>query len=397
MNLATLRPTRYDDRYMDSVYLDNNATTRIDDRVVDAMLPFLREQYGNASSLHQLGQYAAHHIDEARAQVAALINAGDREIVFTSGGTEANNLAIRGVLAARPTKRHVVTTAVEHPSVLRLCAQLEREGIRVTYCPVDSLGRLDLDHLADAIDDDTALVAAMHANNETGVLWPIDQIGAITRERNVPLFVDAIQTVGKLPVDVTSFPADLLSIAAHKIHGPKGVGALYIRRGTRLRPLIIGGHQQRDRRGGTEDTAGIVAFGTAATLAAEHANEESTRVAALRDRLETELCNRIDIAAVIGDRDHRLPNTTNIAFAALEAEALLLLCSENQICVSSGSACSSGSLEPSHVLTAMNIDPKLAHGAIRFSLSRYTTNEEIDRTLATLPALIDRLAAVAPV
>ncbi len=381
---------------MDMIYLDNNATTRIDDRVVEAMLPLLREQYGNPSSIHKMGQFAGHQTEEARAKVAALIGAKPREIVFTGGGTEANNLAIRGVLAGRPKKRHVVTTAVEHDSVLRLCRQLEREGVRVTYCGVDQLGRLDLDAFADALSDETALAAVMHANNETGVMFPIEAVGAIARERSVPLLVDAIQTVGKVPVDVTNLPADLLSIAAHKIHGPKGVGALYIRRGTHVRPLLIGGYQERDLRGGTENTAGIVGLGAAAELAAAHLDDEANRVAALRDRLETGICERIEIATVTGDTEHRLPNTTSIAFRALEAEALLLLLSEHGICASSGSACSSGSLEPSHVLQAMGIETEIAHGAVRFSLSRFTTDEEVDRTLEKLPALIDRLAAVSP-
>ena len=366
---------------MNWIYLDNNATTRPDPRVVEAMLPFLGDQYANPSSVHLFGQQVRHAVETAREQVAGALGAKPRQIVFTGGGSEANTLAIRGTLASRPNKRHFITTAVEHDSVLRLAGQLEKEGYRVTYLGVDPLGRLDLAELEAALADDTALVSVMHANNETGVIFPIERIGQLTAARGVPLHVDATQTVGKLPVDTGKLPVQLLTLAAHKFHGPKGVGAVYVGKGVRLRPQVLGGHQERDLRAGTENVPGIVGTGAAIQLAVTHLEEENTRVRALRDRLEAGLLERIAIAHVNGDRTQRLPNTINIGFEALEAEAVLMLLSKEGICVSSGSACSSGSLEPSHVLQAMGIDPRIAHGAVRFSLSRFTTDEEITRTL----------------
>ncbi len=378
------------------IYLDNNATTRPDPRVVEAMLPFLTERYANPSSVHLFGQQVRHAIETAREQVAAALGSKPRQIVFTGGGTEANALAIRGALAGRPDKRHFITTAVEHDSVLRLAEQLQKEGYRVTYLGVDTLGRLDMAELQASLDDETALVSVMHANNETGVLFPIEEIGKLTSARGVPLHVDATQTVGKLPVDVSRLPVQLLTLAAHKFHGPKGAGAVYVGRGVRIRPQILGGHQERDLRAGTENVAGIVGMGVAIQLAMDHLDEENTRVRALRDRLERGILERISIAHVNGDREHRLPNTTNIGFEALEAEAVLMLLSKEGVCVSSGSACSSGSLEPSHVLKAMGIDPRIAHGAVRFSLSRFTTDEEIERTLEIVPAAIERLRSLQP-
>lgn len=378
------------------IYLDNNATTRPDPRVVEAMLPFLTERYANPSSVHLFGQQVRHAVETAREQVAAALRSKPRQIVFTGGGTEANALAIRGALAGRPDKRHFITTAVEHDSVLRLAEQLQKEGYRVTYLGVDTLGRLDMAELQASLDDETALVSVMHANNETGVLFPIEEIGKLTAARGVPLHVDATQTVGKLPVDVSRLPVQLLTLAAHKFHGPKGAGAVYVGRGVRIRPQVLGGHQERDLRAGTENVAGIVGMGVAIQLAMDHLDEENTRVRALRDRLERGILERISIAHVNGDREHRLPNTTNIGFEALEAEAVLMLLSKEGVCVSSGSACSSGSLEPSHVLKAMGIDPRIAHGAVRFSLSRFTTDEEIERTLEIVPAAIERLRSLQP-
>lgn len=378
------------------IYLDNNATTRPDPRVVEAMLPFLTEQYANPSSVHLFGQQVRHAVETAREQVAAVLGVKPRQVVFTGGGSEANTLAIRGALVARPDKRHFITTAVEHDSVLRLAQQLEKEGYRVTYLGVDSAGRLDLAELAAALSDDTALASIMHANNETGVIFPIDRIGELTAARGVPLHVDATQTVGKLPVDAGKLPVQLLTLAAHKFHGPKGVGAVVIGRGVRLSPQVLGGHQERGLRAGTENVAGIVGTGAAMRLATEHFEEENTRVSRLRDTLEEGILGRVSIACVNGDRERRLPNTTNIGFAALEAEAILMLMSRHELCVSSGSACSSGSLEPSHVLTAMKIDPCIAHGAVRFSLSRFTTDGEITRALEIIPAVIERLQALQP-
>lgn len=379
---------------MSVIYLDNNATTRPHREVVQAMLPYLTEQYGNASSLHHLGQRARHAVEEARRQVASLIGTKPRRIIFTSGGTESINLAVRGALAAAGPSPHLVTTAVEHAAVLALKDELARQGVEVAVVGVDSFGRIDPQHIADAITDRTALVSVMHANNETGVLFPIDQIARITSDRGVPLHVDAVQTVGKLPIDVETLGIDLLSMSAHKIHGPKGVGALYVGRGARVRPQLWGGHQERDLRPGTENVSGIVGFGTAADIAGESGLAEQTAVARLRDRLQDGICRTIPIAHPIGDPRNRLPNTAHICFESLASEAILLLLSENDICVSSGSACSSGAVEPSHVLRAMGVPERIAHGAVRFSLSRYTTEREIDEVIEKLPALIDRLLAV---
>lgn len=373
---------------MNVIYLDNNATTRPDPRVVDAMLPYLREQYANPSSLHQFAQQARHAVELARHQVAALIHAPPRRIVFTGSTTESVHLAIRGVLAASPDRRHIVTTAVEHECVLRLCEQLEREGYVVTRLGVDSLGRLDLAELEAAITPETAMLSIMHANNETGVIFPIEAIASIAQRCNVPLHVDAAQSAGRIPVDVKVVPIDLLSFAAHKMHGPKGVGALYVRRGIRLQPMLLGGHQEHDLRAGTENVPGIIGFGVAAELAGRYVVEGAEDVRRLRDRLEAGILERVRFARRIGDEANRVPNTTCIGFESLEAEAILMVLSKHGICASSGSACSSGSLEPSHVLTAMGIDERLTHGAIRFSLSRYNTADEIDAVIEAIPSLL---------
>lgn len=378
------------------IYLDNNATTRVDPRVVEAMAPFWCEKYANPSSVHLFGQQVRHAVETAREQVAAALNGKPRQVVFTGGGSEANDLAIRGVLAGRADKRHFITTAVEHDSVLRPAEQLVKEGYRVTLLPVDTLGRLDLDALDAALDGDTALVSVMWANNETGVIFPIEEVARRTQARGVPLHVDATQAFGKLPVDVSRVPAQVLTLAAHKFHGPKGVGIVYVGRGVRLRPRVLGGHQERGLRAGTENVPGIVGTGVAAGLAVEHLHEETGRVRALRDRLERGILERVAIARVNGDVERRLPNTTNIGFEGLEAEAILMLLSRRELCASSGSACSSGSLEPSHVLKAMGVDERIAHGAVRFSLSRFTTDEEIDRALQIVPAAIERLRELEP-
>jgi cysteine desulfurase len=376
------------------IYLDNNSTTRAAAEVVAAMEPYWREQYGNASSMHVMGQAGRHAVETAREQVAALIRAKPREIVFTSGGMESDNLAIMGTLAAYPQKRHIVTTAVEHPAVHSLCQRLETQGYRVTFAGVDRSGRLDTDAFAAALTADTVLASAMYANNETGVLFPIKELAAIATSRGVPLHVDAVQALGKIDVDVASLGAGLLSLSAHKIHGPKGVGALYVRRGMRLRSHLVGGHQERDIRPGTENVAAIVGFGAAAVLAQARLKKGMDAVAALRDRLEAEILRRVPFARVIGDRTSRTPNTTNIGFERLSSEAILVALSENGVCASSGSACSSGSLEPSHVLQAMNIDQGVAHGAVRFSLSCETTAEEIEQALKVILDVVPRLAAL---
>lgn len=378
-------------------YLDNNATTQPDPRVVDAMLPLLREQYGNASSLHQFGAAVGAQVEQARAHVARLIAARDREIVFTSGGTEANNLALRGTLAARPTRRHVVISAVEHHAILEPAEALRREGVEVSLVGVDSDGRLDLDQLTDAIRDDTAIVSIMLANNETGAIFPIREVADLARKRGAVVHTDGVNALGKIDVNVTALGVDLLSLSAHKIHGPKGCGALYIRRGVSLRPQQLGGPQEQNRRGGTLNAPAIVGQGVACELlAAECAPaREMVRVAALRDRLESALLARVPGAVAIAAAGPRLPNTSCICFPGVASEAVLLLLSETGICASSGAACSSGSLEPSHVLQAMGLDPVLAQGQVRFSLSRMTTDAEVDAVIERLPGILRRVAATA--
>jgi cysteine desulfurase len=382
--------------HVDLIYLDNNATTQPAPEVVAEMLPYLTEFYGNPSSVHRFGQRSRQALDEARAKIASLVNCSDAELLFTGGGTESVNTAIRGILAARAPRKKIVTTTVEHSATRELNQQLVKEGFEVIELPVDQQGALNLDDLEQHLTDDLALVTIMWANNETGVLFPAEQIATLTKSKRIPFHCDATQAIGKIPVDLSAIPIDAMSFASHKFHGPKGVGTLFTRRGLRFRPLIIGGPQERARRGGTENVPAIAGMGKAADLA-KAALPEMTRVAQQRDRLERTILDSIPDTHVNGRTDARLPNTTNIAFARLEAEAILLLLSEKGICASAGAACASGSLEPSHVLRAMNIDPKIAHGAIRFSLSRYTTDAEIDHTLDILPQVINRLRAVLPV
>jgi cysteine desulfurase len=381
---------------MDVVYLDNNATTKPAPEVVAEMTPYLTEWYGNPSSVHRFGQRARQAIDEARARCAALIGCGESELMFTAGGTESTNSAVRGLLAARSPRKRIVTTTVEHSATRELCQRLAKEGAEIVQVRVDREGSLDLDELRLAVTDETALVTIMWANNETGVLFPVEQIAEICRAKRVPYHCDGTQAVGKIPVDVAALGVDAMSFASHKFHGPKGVGGLFVRRGVRIRPLMIGGPQERGRRGGTENVPGIVGMGKAAELA-KLSLPQMSGVAALRDRLERAILATIPDTHLMGGRDHRLPNTTNMAFARLEAEAILLLLSEQGVCASAGAACSSGSLDPSHVIRAMAIDDKVAHGAVRFSLSRYTTDGEIDRALEVLPRVIERLRKVLPV
>lgn len=383
---------------MKTVYMDNNATTRVAPEVIEAMLPFLAEMWGNPSSMHTFGGNVAKHIDNARRQVANLIGAQrESEIVLTSCGTESDNTAIRSALAAAPHKRRIVTTKVEHPAVLGLAKLLAKQDYDVIFLPVDSLGRLDTAALKEAITDDTAIVSVMWANNETGVIFPIEEIAKICDQRGVPLHVDAIQAVGKIPIDLRRTPITYLAISGHKLHAPKGVGALYVRRGTPFTPWLVGGHQERGRRGGTENVASIIGLGKACELARAHMEEEVTRIIDMRDRLERTIIEVIPKSHVHGDREHRLPNTTNIGFEAIEGEAILLMLNEYGICASSGSACASGSLDPSHVLVAMGVPFSRAHGSIRFSLSRYNTDEEIDFVLEKLPGIIKHLRHLSPV
>jgi cysteine desulfurase len=381
---------------MDVIYLDNNATTRPAPEVVEAMLPYLTEWYGNPSSVHRFGQRSRQAVEEARGQVARLIGCAEAEVMFTGGGTESVNTAVRGLLTARQPRRKIVTSTVEHSASRELCAQLEKEGTQVVAVEVDERGALDLDQLRAAVADDVALVSLMWANNETGALFPVGEIAAICREKRVPFHCDGTQAVGKVPVDVAALGIDAMSFAAHKFHGPKGTAGLFLRRGLRHRPLLIGGPQERGRRGGTENVPGIVGMGKAAELALQSL-PHMQRVAQLRDRLESRILASIPDTRVNGRTDQRLANTTNIGFYQLEAEAILLLLSEQGLCASAGAACSSGSLEPSPVLRAMKIDDRYAHGAVRFSLSRYTTAAEIDQALAILPKVVQRLRAVLPV
>lgn len=382
---------------MRTIYLDNNATTRVAPEVFEEMRPFLDEFYGNPSSMHSFGGKTARKITEARMRVAVLLGAGSpSEIVFTSCGTESDNAALFGILRSYPSKRHIITTKVEHPAVLNTCRYLMKEGYRVTFLSVDQSGQLDLEELREAITPDTCLVSIMYANNETGVIFPINEIAAIVKEKGAIFHTDAVQAVGKIPLNLKEIPIDILSLSGHKLHAPKGIGVLYLREGIKFSPFIIGGHQENGRRGGTENVASIIGLGKACELAGLHIDEEQTRVRTLRDRLETSILEKVPNTLVNGDRVHRLPNTANISFEFIEGESILLLLSDRGIAASSGSACTSGSLEPSHVLRAMQIPFTHTHGSIRFSLSRYTTQEEIDTVISELLPIIDRLRAISP-
>ena len=381
---------------MKEIYLDNNATTRVDERVFEEMRPYFCELYGNPSSMHFFGGQVQKKVDEARNRVAALLGALPDEIVFTACGTESDNAAIRSALEVFPEKRHIITSRVEHPAVLTQCRNLTKRGYRVTELNVDGNGQLDLKELAAALDDDTALVSLMYANNETGVVFPIEEAARITKEKGALFHTDAVQAVGKIPLNMAESAIDMLSLSGHKLHAPKGVGVLYVRRGTPFRPLLVGGHQERGRRAGTENTASIIAMGKACEVALLHMDEESGRVREMRDRLERELTALIPNTRINGGGTDRLPNTLSIAMEFVEGEGILLLLSEKGICASSGSACTSGSLEPSHVLRAMGVPFTCAHGSIRFSLSRFTTDAEIDAVIKELPPIITRLRQMSP-
>jgi cysteine desulfurase len=381
---------------MREIYLDNNATSRVDEAVFDEMRPYFCDLYGNPSSMHFFGGQVQKKVDQARQRVAKLLGAQPEEIIFTACGTESDNTAIRSSLSVFPDRRHIITSRVEHPAVLTQCRNLTSKGYRVTEIGVDNLGRLDMDAYRHALDDDTAIVTLMYANNETGVLFPIEEAAEIARDRGVLFHTDAVQAVGKVPIDLSSSSIDLLSLSGHKLHAPKGIGVLYVRNGTPFRPFLVGGHQEKSRRAGTENTAAIIALGKACELAAQHMEEENTRVRALRDRLESELLALIPHTRINGFEAERLPNTASVAFEFVEGESILLLLSELGICASSGSACTSGSLEPSHVLRAMGVPFTCAHGSIRFSLSRYTSDNEIDTVVRELPAIISRLREMSP-
>jgi cysteine desulfurase len=383
---------------MKHIYLDNNATTRVDPAVVQALLPFFSEHFGNASSKHDAGEEAGNAVRAARRHVKELIGAAlDTEIVFTASGTESDNTAILSALATQGGRNEVIVSQVEHPAILALCDHLVKTGrAHVHYVPVDARGRLDVDAYRRALGPRTACVSLMWANNETGVTFPIEQLAADAHAAGALFHTDAVQAVGKIPIDVQSTPIDLLSLSGHKLHGPKGTGALYVRKGVPLQPLIRGGRQERGRRAGTENVPAIVGLGKAAQMALQALPSEMPRVLTLRDTLERRLLARIDAAVVIGDRENRVPTTLNIAFEHVESDPVLLRLNEHAIAASSGSACASGSMEPSHVLRAMKVPFTFAHGAVRFSLSRETTAEEIDRVVDVLPGIISELRGPAP-
>ena len=382
---------------MDGIYLDNNATTCVDDEVVEAMLPYFTEQFGNPSSMHQFGNRVGHALKKARSQVRDLLGAAhDSEIIFTSCGTESDSTAILSALKAQPARREIITTNVEHPAVLALCEHLEKDGYKVHYLKVDVKGRLDLGAYKKLLSDKVAIVSVMWANNETGTLFPVEEMAQMAYDAGVMFHTDAVQAVGKLPIDLKRTPIDLLSLSGHKLHAPKGIGVLYLRRGTRFRPMLRGGHQERGRRAGTGNTHYIIGLGKAAELARKHMQTEQTVVKALRDRLEEGILAAVPHCFVTGDPDNRLPNTCNIAFEYIEGEAILMMLNKQGIAASSGSACTSGSLEPSHVMRAMDIPFTAAHGSTRFSLSRHNTEEEINKVIAALPPIIAQLRRLSP-
>jgi len=379
------------------VYLDNNATTPLAPEVFEAMKPYLLEDFGNASSIHWFGQRAKNAVETARQQVAKLLHARPGEVIFTSGGTEADNAALFGVVqAARVATPHIITTGIEHHAVLNTAQALERRGVSVTYVRVGASGVVDPDDVRRAIHPETVLISIMHANNEIGTIQPLEEIGAIAREHDIYFHSDAVQSVGKIPMDVEKLGVDLLSLSAHKLNGPKGVGAMYIRKGTILKPLLYGGHHERDRRPGTENVPGIVGLGAAAELAGSHLKEYGQQVAGLRDRLEQGVLELVPQVSVSGDPQRRLPNTSNLCFDYVEGEGFVIAMDLRGVACATGAACSSGSVEPSHVLSAIGRTPEQARSSVRLSLGRYNTVEDIDATLATLPAVVERLRAVSP-
>jgi cysteine desulfurase len=381
---------------MKTIYMDNNATTRVAPEVLEAMLPYLTDLYGNPSSAYIFGGQVARNIRKAREQVAALLGASPEEIIFTSCGSESDNTAIMSALNTGKDRMHVVTTRVEHPAVKVLCNELIKRGCRVTEIPVDREGRIDMDRYKKSLTPDTAIVSMMWANNETGVIFPVEEAALLAKDRGILFHTDAVQAAGKIPIDLGQSAIDMLSISGHKLHAPKGVGVLYVRKGAKFSPFLIGGHQERGRRGGTENTAGIIGLGRACEMAAQRMEEENTRVRELRDRLEKGLLERVPNSRVNGGGAERLPNTTNISFEFVEGEAILLLMDEFGICASSGSACTSGSLQPSHVLRAMGVPFTMAHGSVRLSLSVYTTEEEVDMVIDKLPPIIEKLRGFSP-
>lgn len=381
---------------MKTIYLDNNATTAVAPEVLEAILPYLRDFYGNPSSMHTFGGQVGAAVDSAREHIAALIGAEPDEIIFTSCGSESDNAAFWSALQTQPEKRSIITTRVEHAAVLNVAQYWERQGYHVTLLDVDAQGRIDMAQYEAALSDDIALVSIMFANNEVGNVYPIQRMAEKARERGVLFHTDAVQAVGKIPINMRDLPADMLSLSGHKLHAPKGIGVLYVRKGVRFRPFLRGGHQENGRRAGTENVPYIIGLGAATQLAAKHIDEERTVVAGLRDRLESGLLAAVSDSRVNGDVENRLPNTCNISFKNVEGEAILLMIDRLGICASSGSACTSGSLEPSHVLRAMGIPFTYAHGSVRFSLSRYTTKDDVDFVIKNVPDVIKTLRAISP-
>ena len=380
----------------DTIYFDNNATTAVAPEVVEAMLPFLTKLYGNPSSIHRFGGQVMAHVDKAREQLAGLLGATPSEIIFTSCGTESDNAALRSAVFTQPKRKKIVISQIEHPAILNTAKDLERSGVAVAVIPVDEHGRLDMDFAKEEIDENTALVSVMWANNEIGNIFPVRELAEMAHAKGALFHTDAVQAVGKVPINLAVDGIDFLSLSGHKLHAPKGVGALYVRRGIRFHPFVIGGHQENGRRAGTENVASLVGLGTAAELAKANMEKENTFVRSLRDTLEQGVVATIKDVRVNGDVANRLPNTTNISFEYIEGESILMLLDQFGICASSGSACTTGSLEPSHVLRAMNLPYTAAHGAIRFSFSRYNTMEEVQFTLEKLPPIIARLREISP-
>jgi len=381
---------------MKTIYFDNNATTKVAEEVLEEMQPLFSELYGNPSSMHTFGGQIGRRIRLARERVAALLGCDPAEIIFTGCGTESDNTAIRAAIVAAPQKRKVITTRVEHPAVLTVCRDLENHGHEVVEIGVDSQGRLDLDELERQVDGDTALVSVMYANNETGVIFPVERIAEMAKEKGAVFHTDAVQVVGKVPLNLSKSAIDMLSLSGHKLHAPKGVGVLYVRKGTRLAPFMLGGHQEGGRRAGTENVPSIVGLGKACELAGENIGQENDKVRRLRDKLEDAILRDCPDCRLNGEKENRLLNTTNISFEYIEGEAILLLLDRLGICASSGSACTSGSLEPSHVLRAMGVPFTAAHGSVRFSLSRYNSEEEVDFTIEHIPDIVNRLRELSP-
>ena len=380
----------------DTIYFDNNATTAVAPEVVEAMLPFLTKLYGNPSSIHRFGGQVMAHVDKAREQLAGLLGATPSEIIFTSCGTESDNAALRSAVFTQPKRKKIVISQIEHPAILNTAKDLERSGVAVAVIPVDEHGRLDMDFAKEEIDENTALVSVMWANNEIGNIFPVRELAEMAHAKGALFHTDAVQAVGKVPINLAADGIDFLSLSGHKLHAPKGVGALYVRRGIRFHPFVIGGHQENGRRAGTENVASLVGLGAAAELAKANMEKENTFVRSLRDTLEQGVVAAVKDVRVNGDVANRLPNTTNISFEYIEGESILMLLDQFGICASSGSACTTGSLEPSHVLRAMNLPYTAAHGAIRFSFSRYNTMEEVQFTLEKLPPIIARLREISP-